>query len=57
VLNGGEYAVLRHKGPYADKAYLWLYAQWLPASGRQLRDSGMFEECLNNHATCHRPNC
>jgi AraC family transcriptional regulator len=48
VLNGGEYAVLRHKGPYADKAYLWLYAQWLPASGRQLRDSGMFEEYLNN---------
>lgn len=50
MLDGGEYAVLRHKGPYADmhKAYQWLYAEWLPASGRQLRDSVMFEEYLNN---------
>ncbi len=50
VLDGGEYAVLRHKGPYADmhKAYQWLYAEWLPASGRQLRDGVMFEEYLNN---------
>ncbi|MEK1894000.1 MAG: AraC family transcriptional regulator [Rhizobium sp.] len=50
VLDSGEYAVLRHKGPYADmhKAYQWLYAEWLPASGRQLRDGVMFEEYLNN---------
>ncbi|OWV86655.1 AraC family transcriptional regulator [Rhizobium sp. R693] len=50
TLDGGEYAVLRHKGPYADmyKAYHWLYADWLPASGRKLRDSVMFEEYLNN---------
>ncbi|OWV95432.1 AraC family transcriptional regulator [Rhizobium sp. R72] len=50
TLDGGEYAVLRHKGPYADmyKAYHWLYAEWLPASGRKLRDSVMFEEYLNN---------
>lgn len=49
-VDGGEYAVLRHKGPYADmhKAYRWLYAEWLPKSGRQLRDSVMFEEYLNN---------
>ena len=49
-LDGGEYAVLRHKGPYANmhKAYQWLYAQWLPASGRQLRDTVMFEEYINN---------
>ncbi|MDE1992420.1 MAG: AraC family transcriptional regulator [Rhizobiaceae bacterium] len=47
---GGEYAVLRHKGPYADmyKAYQWLYAEWLPVSGRQLRDALMFEKYLNN---------
>ena len=34
---GGEYAVLRHKGPYAryeKAAYDWLYGQWLPQSGR-----------------------
>jgi AraC family transcriptional regulator len=50
TLDGGEYAVLRHRGPYADmhRAYQWLYAEWLPASGRQLRDSVMFEEYLNN---------
>ncbi|MDL2405685.1 AraC family transcriptional regulator [Rhizobium calliandrae] len=50
TIDGGEYAVLRHKGPYADmhKAYQWLYAEWLPASGRQLRDAVMFEEYLNN---------
>lgn len=50
TIDGGEYAVLRHKGPYADmhKAYQWLYAEWLPKSGRQLRDSVMFEEYLNN---------
>ncbi|MBX5133713.1 AraC family transcriptional regulator [Rhizobium lentis] len=47
---GGNYAVLRHKGPYADmyKAYQWLYSEWLPNSGRQLKDSVMFEEYLNN---------
>ncbi|OWV75042.1 AraC family transcriptional regulator [Rhizobium sp. R339] len=50
TIEGGEYAVLRHKGPYADmhKAYQWLYAEWLPKSGRQLKDSVMFEEYLNN---------
>jgi AraC family transcriptional regulator len=49
-ISGGEYAVLRHKGPYADmfRAYQWLYSEWLPKSGRQLRDSVMFEEYLNN---------
>jgi AraC family transcriptional regulator len=49
-LDGGEYAVLRHKGPYADmhKAYQWLYAEWLPTSGRPLRDGLMFEDYLNN---------
>jgi AraC family transcriptional regulator len=50
TLDGGEYGVLRHKGPYADmyKAYQWLYAEWLPTSGRQLRDGLMFEDYLNN---------
>ncbi|MBX5100625.1 AraC family transcriptional regulator [Rhizobium lentis] len=50
TIEGGPYAVLRHKGPYADmyKAYQWLYSEWLPKSGRQLKDSVMFEEYLNN---------
>lgn len=49
-LEGGEYAVLRHKGPYADmhKAYQWLYGEWLPSSGREVRDTVRFEEYINN---------
>jgi AraC family transcriptional regulator len=30
------------------KAYQWLFAQWLPKSGRQLRDTVMFEDYINN---------
>ncbi|AHK44483.1 MULTISPECIES: AraC family transcriptional regulator [Ensifer] len=50
TLEGGRYAVLRHKGPYADMplAYQWLYGTWLPQSGREVRDSLMFEKYLNN---------
>lgn len=46
---GGDYAVLRHQGPYADMraAYEWLYGQWLPASGREAADAPVFEEYLN----------
>ncbi|KQT97453.1 AraC family transcriptional regulator [Rhizobium sp. Leaf453] len=49
-LDGGDYAVLRHKGPYADmhKAYQWLYGEWLPISGRAVRDTVVFEEYINN---------
>lgn len=47
---GGEYAVLRHKGPYADMkaAYDWLYGTWLPQSGRVPADAPCVEEYLNN---------
>ncbi len=50
TLAGGDYAVLRHQGPYANMgaAYHWLYATWLPASGRSIRDEVMFETYLNN---------
>jgi len=46
---GGEYAVLRHKGPYADMrgAYEWLYGTWLPQSGREPADAPCVEEYLN----------
>lgn len=49
-LRGGEYAVLRHKGPYSDMkpAYDWLYGEWLPRSGREAADAPVFEEYLNN---------
>jgi AraC family transcriptional regulator len=47
---GGDYAVLRHKGPYSDMkaAYEWLYGQWLPRSGREPGKEPNLEEYINN---------
>ena len=47
---GGEYAVLRYKGPYADMpmAYQWFFAEWLKESGRETADEPMFEDYLND---------
>jgi AraC family transcriptional regulator len=47
---GGDYAVLRHQGPYADMkaAYDWLYGEWLPRSGREPADAPNLEEYLNS---------
>ncbi|MBB1487621.1 GyrI-like domain-containing protein [Oceanospirillum sp. D5] len=49
-VQGGEYAILRFKGPYANmhSAYQWFYGQWLPQSGREACDQPVFEEYLNN---------
>lgn len=49
-VNGGDYAVLRHKGPYSDMraAYEWLYGTWLVQSGREAADEPVFEEYLNS---------
>jgi AraC family transcriptional regulator len=49
-VRGGDYAVLRYKGPYGDMraAYDWLYGQWLPLSGRDAADAPVFEEDLNS---------
>lgn len=50
AVEGGEYAVLRHRGPYADMkaAYDWLYGQWLPGSGREPGRGPNLEEYLNS---------
>lgn len=50
TLPGGEYAVLRHKGPYANLAgtYQWFFGVWLPQSGRLPADQPCYEEYLNN---------
>ncbi|WFE91390.1 AraC family transcriptional regulator [Roseibium porphyridii] len=47
---GGDYAVLHYKGPYADmqKAYRWLYGEWLTQSGRVPDDAPCMEVYLNN---------
>ncbi|MEO8335398.1 MAG: AraC family transcriptional regulator [bacterium] len=49
-LRPGPYAVLRHKGPYADMkaAYEWLYGAWLVQSGLEVADAPGFEEYLNS---------
>lgn len=49
-VKGGEYAVLRHKGPYSDMraAYEWLYGTWLVQSDREAADAPVFEEYLNS---------
>lgn len=49
-IQAGEYAVLRHKGPYSTmrSAYQWLYGEWLLSSGREVADAPAFEEYLNN---------
>jgi AraC family transcriptional regulator len=49
-VRGGRYAVLQHKGPYADMAaaYQWLYGEWLVQSGHEAADAPVFEEYLNN---------
>lgn len=46
TLEGGRYAVIRHKGPYAEleRAYRWLYRDWLPQSGEDAGDRPAFEE-------------
>jgi AraC family transcriptional regulator len=50
TIPGGDCAVLRHKGPYADMkaAYQWFYGTWLPSSGREPADSPGLEEYLNH---------
>ena len=50
TIAGGEYAVLRHTGPYANMkaAYQWLYDVWLAGSGREAADLPAFEEYMNS---------
>lgn len=50
---GGQYAVLRHTGPYANMkaAYQWLYGEWLVQSGQVVGHAPVFEEYLNSPRT------
>jgi AraC family transcriptional regulator len=49
-LAGGDYATIRHRGPYENlsRSYQILLGAWLPGSGRDLRDSPCFEQYLNS---------
>lgn len=50
TVHAGTYAVLRHKGPYADMraAYDWLFGEWLVRAGHEADDAPVFEAYLNN---------
>lgn len=49
-IDGGNYAVLQHRGAYAEmkSAYQWFYGTWLTQSDREAADAPCFEEYLNN---------
>lgn len=56
VIEGGDYVVLVHKGPYSglhDK-YRWLYGEWLPASGREAKSAPAIE-IYDKHAQDSKP--
>jgi len=50
VVVGGEYARTTHAGPYngLGRTYSELLGQWIPRSGRELRDVPCFEVYLND---------
>ncbi len=52
-LAAGEYATIRHTGPYAtlSRSYQMLLGVWLPQSGRELREAPCFEVYLNSPQT------
>ncbi len=49
-INGGRFAVMRFKGPYAQlsSAYHWFYGTWLSLSEYVLRDAPCIEDYLND---------
>lgn len=50
TIPGGKFAVVRHKGPYAElpKAYAWLFQEWLVKSAEEADDSPCYEVYLND---------
>jgi AraC family transcriptional regulator len=49
TIPGGDHAILTFKGPYTGlgEAYRWLYAGWLPTSGREPNANPAYEVYLN----------
>ena len=50
TIQGGRYAVFLHEGPYTEfeNTYDYIYGEWLPSSGEELRDDPCFELYLNS---------
>jgi AraC family transcriptional regulator len=53
TLEGGDYAVGVHRGPYSalHDSYAWLFGQWLPSSGREPADAPCQEVYVNDPRT------
>ncbi len=53
ALPAGRVATLVFRGPYAEleRAYAWLYHEWLPGSGEEPADAPCREEYLNDPKT------
>jgi len=53
TLAAGRYAVLEHRGAYAElhRAYDWLYRDWLLQSPYRLADAPCIKECRNDWQT------
>lgn len=49
----GRCAILTYTGPYIEmnKAYNWMFSQWLPGSGEVPADFPMFEQYMNDPRT------
>ena len=50
IIEGGKYAVILYKGPYADmtSAYDWFFGPWLTESGYEIADKPALEEYINS---------
>jgi len=46
TIEGGLYAIFTHKGPYdgLQKIYGEIFQEWLPASGKKIKNTPMFED-------------
>lgn len=57
TVEGGEYAVVLHKGSYETlvESYDAIIGTWLPENGRELRDLPLFEEYLNRDPRRTKP--
>jgi AraC family transcriptional regulator len=53
TVEGGEYAVVHHRGPHAGvhEVMRWLFGVWLPASGREPRHAPLYSICSDNPET------
>ena len=53
TIEGGEYAVVHHRGPHAQlhDVMRWLFGVWLPGSGREPRHAPLYSICNDNPET------